>query len=383
MAKSALKGDVQFISVPEVLQLLGGNGATGELRLGTDTEEIGTIYVRDGNPIDATRGTKKGVEALYSLVASEKGGFEFLPKAVRRKDIVKKGRMEVILDALRMVDEGRPEASPAGGKPRDPASASDLPVIRGPMASYLYVVEHEEFSDGQRIVSEGKYGQWLWVILEGVVDITKETPKGPLTLLRLGEGAIIGNITGFSLEKSMRNSTASAVGNAHLGVLNYQLLSNEFALMSGEMKQFLISLDGRLRQLTDLAAQYYGNTIRPKAYVAGKTLLLKQNSLAKGLFKITQGEASVVRGKRKQILPLALLGPGDYYGRVPFLQIGHEPDGASVMASKDLRATQVDSNRFLEEYDGLSAMFKAMISHVANAISFLTDQAELYRAGGL
>ncbi|MBW2283869.1 MAG: DUF4388 domain-containing protein [Deltaproteobacteria bacterium] len=367
MAKSALKGDVQFISVPEVLQLLGGNGATGELRLETDTEETGTIYVRDGNPIDATRGTKKGVEALYSLVASEKGGFEFLPKAVRRKDIVKKGRMEVILDALRMVDEGRPEASPAGGKPRDPASASDLPVIRGPMASYLYVVEHEEFSDGQRIVSEGKYGQWLWVILEGVVDITKETPKGPLTLLRLGEGAIIGNITGFSLEKSMRNATASAVGNAHLGVLNYQLLSNEFALMSGEMKQFLISLDGRLRQLTDLAAQYYGNTIRPKAYVAGKTLLLKQ----------------MVRGKRKQIIPLALLGPGDYYGRVPFLQIGHEPDGASVMASKDLRATQVDSDRFLEEYDGLSAMFKAMISHVANAISFLTDQAELYRAGGL
>ncbi|MBW1817100.1 MAG: DUF4388 domain-containing protein, partial [Deltaproteobacteria bacterium] len=58
MAKSALKGDVQFISVPEVLQLLGGNGATGELRLGTATEAIGTIYVRHGNPNDATRGTK-------------------------------------------------------------------------------------------------------------------------------------------------------------------------------------------------------------------------------------------------------------------------------------------------------------------------------------
>jgi len=65
-----------------------------------------------------------------------------------------------------------------------------------------------------------------------------------------------------------------------------------------------------------------------------------------------------------------------------FLEIGHEPGEASIMASKDLKATQVDSDRLLEEYESLSAMFKAMISHVGNAVSFLTDQAERYRTGG-
>ena len=152
--------------------------------------------------------------------------------------------------------------------------------------------------------------------------------------------------------------------------------------MSREMKQLLISLDNRLRQLTDLVAKTQAEDVHAHDRTAGKTRFLDKDALQKGLFRITQGEAMVVRGDPNQAPPLAALGPSDFYGRVPFLRIGHEPDGASVLVSKKLRATQVDSDRLLEEYDGLSAMFKAMISHVGNALSFLTERVEHHRAKG-
>ena len=49
-----------------------------------------------------------------------------------------------------------------------------LPVIWGPLVDYMYVADEEDFFDGENIVEEGKHGSWIWVILEGVVEIIKK-----------------------------------------------------------------------------------------------------------------------------------------------------------------------------------------------------------------
>ena len=104
---------------------------------------------------------------------------------------------------------------------------STIPLLKGPLVDYMYVADEEDYNSGDIIVQQGKYGNWLWVVLAGTVDIRKETPKGPVTILRAERGAFIGNISVFLEHSSVRNYTAVASEDVQLGVLDSQLLSME------------------------------------------------------------------------------------------------------------------------------------------------------------
>jgi CRP-like cAMP-binding protein len=370
-----LSGDLEFISLPEVVQLLGGNGSTGVLRLKEPGGGTGTVHIREGNPIDAAIGPLSGIEALYALIAWKQGSFDFTPGSVRRKDTIRRNRMEVILDGLRIMDEGRAQDQAAPHPPHAIDAQGGLPLIKGPISGYVYVVDHEEFEDGQRIITEGKFGQWLWVILDGVVEITRNTPHGPLGVMRLGEGGIVGNIAGFSLGKNARESTARAIGKVHLGVLDYQRLSGEFALLPPDLRRLITGLDMRLRQLTDRVVEYHSRATRPEAFTKGKQSIMEQGAKAKGLFRISRGEVCIARQDKKRMCPLVTLGPGDFYGRIPFIHMGHEPDGAAVLAGKELKSEAIDTDLLARDFQELSVMFKIMAEHAAACISFVTNRA--------
>ena len=121
----------------------------------------------------------------------------------------------------------------------------------------MYVIDEEEFLDGNEIVFEGNYGNWMWVILEGIVDISRETPKGPLNLISIGNGAFVGSIASFLSEGNVRSATVVARGNVQLGMLDSQRLSGEFAKMSSELRRFVKSLDKRLKHVSNNTIDLY------------------------------------------------------------------------------------------------------------------------------
>ena len=84
-----------------------------------------------------------------------------------------------------------------------------LNIIKGPKVDYTYVIEEEKFTDGAKIVKEQGHGNWLWVILEGVVNVLRDTPDGQRTIARLGEGCFIGTPEAFIQRENVR--TASVV----------------------------------------------------------------------------------------------------------------------------------------------------------------------------
>jgi hypothetical protein len=69
------------------------------------------------------------------------------------------------------------------------------------------------------------------------------------------------------------------------------------------------------------------------------------------------------------VAPLAYLSEGDFLGRIPFLDTGQEPDGASVLGSGDLKVRSISLRGLREEHDRLSATFRNLIEHVAQAVS--------------
>jgi len=374
MGNFALAGNLKFLGLGDILQFLGSNSSTGVLYITSRYNQTqGKIYFVKGNPVNASAGSLIGIDALNSLFGWVDGGFEFRDESVSCERIIKKSRMQIILDALSMLDDGQIERlGPVSFSEKSKSSENSirLPIIKGPLIDYTYIVDEEEFRANNKIVAEGKHGGWLWVILEGVAEIVKKTPTGHLKLLRIGEGAFIGSLTSFlMLEGTVRSAAISAVTNVQLGVLDSRSLSVDFLRMSNSLRNLALSLDKRMKQATDMAVDTHLNKIRLEEYINVKNQVIKQGDSEESLFEITKGVAHIVRHTEHGYVPLGSLYPGDFFGNIPFLDLGQEPFHASVFGSENLEFKKMSPDSLQQEYNQLQPTIKNFIDHLATCIS--------------
>jgi CheY-like chemotaxis protein len=100
------RGDLQQVSVPDLLQLLSMNRRTGALTLVTPTGQ-GEVRLTDGEIVDAVFRRVEGTKALFRLVAETEGTFSFVsgtPNQLRR---IAEPTNHLILEGLRHTDEIR------------------------------------------------------------------------------------------------------------------------------------------------------------------------------------------------------------------------------------------------------------------------------------
>jgi CRP-like cAMP-binding protein len=372
-----LAGSLKFLPLGDILQLLGANSSTGVLRLiSRYASEPGFVYFESGNPVNASCGSKLGLEAVYSLFGWADGEFEFTKEGISGQRVITKSRMGIILEGLKMVDDGQIKKVGPDAVSRYHATSNDpnaVPIVKGPLVDYMCVADEEDFFDGEYIVEEGKHGSWIWVILEGVVEIIRDTPQGPMPIVRLGDGSFIGSLASFLIQGHIRTATAVAVGNVQLGVLDSQRLAQEFARLTPEFRGFLVSLDKRLKQLNERAMEFRLKKASANDNIDNKKPVLKQGANEEHIYIIKEGNASVVRHDGANRIPLVQLLKGDFFGKIPFLDLGHEPDYASVMASNDLKVRKVDMPQFVNEYRQLSTTFKNFVDNVATCVLVTTQ----------
>jgi hypothetical protein len=381
--KSVLAGNLNFLSLADLFQILGGNNSTGVLRVRSEyAPKPSQIYFKKGNPINASNGTAQGIDAVYALFGWTEGDFEFTEQNVTAKPVIKQSRMEIVLDAMRMVDDG--VIQKVGPSPSDEGSATKkggtkdggdgfIKVVKGPLVNYTHILDEEEFVDGTRITTEGGHGNWVWVILEGIVDITRETSDGPVTVARLGEGCFIGTISALAFKEYIRSATVTASGNVWLGSMDTAHLSREFGSLSPDFVGLLSSMDGRLVKVTDRVVDLLKKEDRGNGLIEGKKIMMKKGDLKAGAFTITKGESCVVGHTKKSHIPLVTLTENDVFGNIPFIDIGHEPRFASVMASNNLYVNRLDLDSLKKEFDGLSDTLKNMI-HSTSACVYATTK---------
>ena len=374
-----LSGSLGFLSLGDIIQLLGSSGSTGVLRLiSRYAPDPGFIYFIEGNPVNAKNADLEGIDALYSFFGWLSGSFEFTREAILADKLITKGRMGIILEGMKLLDDGHIQKvgpTTAADKVADLKRAlSKTTIVKGPLVDYMYVVDEEDFFDGEHIVEEGKHGSWMWVILEGVVDIVKETSSGTIPIVRIGDGSFIGSMASFLLQGHIRTATAVAVGNVQLGVLDSQRLAQEYAGMSLEFRSFLTSLDKRMKQLTDRIVEYHVGKIQTADILKDKKVLIQQSTAeAKELYVVKQGRASVVRNTENGPAVLCHLYKGDFFGDVPFLHLGHESEGASVYSSDNIKIAKIEAESLHKEYNRLSTTFKNIVDNMATCMSITAD----------
>ncbi|MBW2063776.1 MAG: cyclic nucleotide-binding domain-containing protein [Deltaproteobacteria bacterium] len=373
-SKSVLSGKLAFLGLPDILQILGSAKATGVLKITSRFNPgTGRIYLSEGNPINGSNGSLRGLKAVYSLFGWTEGTFEFLQGEVPVDRAIKKSRMEIILDALKLLDDGAiKRVGPPSLTEASQGENSLFPVVRGPLPDYLYVIEEEEYRDGEQIVKEGGFGKWIWVILEGKVRISRDTGKEPLAVAILGEGSFIGTFSSFLFKENARSATATTVGEVRLGLLDNERLAGEYENLPPETRKLLISLDRRLRGITDRVVELTTKRDSLRGLRDGKTLFMKMGSSKEGLYMIKDGEALVVGKSTRGYVSLLRLGEGDFIGPVPFLDHTHEPRTASVLASPNLSVTEIDPVSFQEKYKEVPEILKNLANNICINIAMTT-----------
>ncbi len=377
MTNISLSGSLTFLNLGELIQIFGTNGSTGILKIKSKYfHEHGVIYFVKGNIVNAEAGSKQGLDAVYALFGWIDGEFEFSLEEVKTKNTVQKSRMEITLDALSMLDDGQIERLGPVSYTKAFTESSEkepaIPVIRGPLVDYMYVVDEEEHYDGDTIVAEGKFGNWIWTILEGTIDIVKETPQGTIPIVRLTDGSFIGSISAVMPVQNVRHASAVAVGTVQLGLLDSQRLYGEYTRLSNESKNMIKSLDNRMKKQTTMLADIYSGKVIINEILSGKKMFIEQSTTNTSAYMITEGEALIVRKTKNGYLPILSLSAGDFVGHIPFINIGQEPHSASVLASKNLKVSDLDIGSINKEYDQLSVTFKNILDNLGACISATT-----------
>lgn len=375
-----LEGNLRFLGVPDLIQLLGSNANTGVLTLSTPSiPEEGYIYIHAGNPVDARIGSDTGLAALFRFFGWMDGRFSFTQKTVDSENRLKQGRMQIILDGLRMLDDGEIVKIESSIRPSPSTivsvERSDLHVIKGPFIDYMYVIDEELYDDGQEFVLQGSYGSWIWVVLDGVVDIVRKTDSSEIPILRLGTGTFIGSLSAFIHEKRPRSASVIARGKVQLGIIDNQRLGTDFAKLSQDFRDVVFSLERRLKMVTDTYISIYTGTYKPPHKEGIFSPFIRIGDQPSGLWKIESGEALVVKKDGKKGRLMCDLGPGDFIGDIPFLDIEMEPSSSGVYVSNDLEKTSLDVEKLYGEYNSLSDTLKNMLSTLAKCIAVTGNMA--------
>lgn len=96
-------GDLQDLSVVELVQLLNLNKKSGLLKIDNDVKAF--VYINQGNLWAVRKGEKSGEEAFYDIVAQNKGTFQFDVSEVSVEQNIMNSTMTVIMEACRVTDE--------------------------------------------------------------------------------------------------------------------------------------------------------------------------------------------------------------------------------------------------------------------------------------
>ncbi|HNV56754.1 MAG TPA: cyclic nucleotide-binding domain-containing protein [Smithellaceae bacterium] len=110
------------------------------------------------------------------------------------------------------------------------------------------IVKYETYKDQQIIFKEGTFGDWMYVIEEGAVEISRIVDGKKIVITVLKAGEIIGEVAYIS--KEGRSATATAVGKTTIGVIDREFFDREFNGISSDFQMILKSMAQRLRETT-------------------------------------------------------------------------------------------------------------------------------------
>ncbi len=115
------------------------------------------------------------------------------------------------------------------------------------------IAAYEKYSDGQAIFKEGTHGDWMYVVEEGAVEISRVINGKRVLIATFKEGDIFGEVA--YIAKVERSAAATAVGDTTIGVIDRDFFDKEFNKLSGNFQLILRTMALRLKKTTDVLVE--------------------------------------------------------------------------------------------------------------------------------
>jgi len=111
------------------------------------------------------------------------------------------------------------------------------------------IADEHTFADGQIIWEEGSFGDWIYLIQSGKVELSKKVRGETVVIDILRPDDIFGEM-GYIIQ-SPRIFTARAVGATTLGIIDRDFLDQDYNRLSDDIKLIMRSLAQRLNKATE------------------------------------------------------------------------------------------------------------------------------------
>lgn len=115
------------------------------------------------------------------------------------------------------------------------------------------IASYERFQSGQIIFEDGSNGDWIYVVDEGEVEISKVVDGQKIVVEILKEGDVFGEMA--YIDKLPRSATASAKGMAVVGIIDRNFFDDEFNKISADLQQIIKTVALRLRKSTQRSVE--------------------------------------------------------------------------------------------------------------------------------
>lgn len=120
-----------------------------------------------------------------------------------------------------------------------------------------YLSSEETYESGEIIIEEGTSGDWVYIILEGQVKVTKRTAAGIVTLDTLKKDAVFGEMGLFGKARAERSaSVVAADGSVRVGVLDFEQLLKDYESLSPALRSLITALIMRLKAANETVAAF-------------------------------------------------------------------------------------------------------------------------------
>jgi CRP-like cAMP-binding protein len=249
---------------------------------------------------------------------------------------------------------------PATPLPRLPLFGALTPDT---LAQLLAALTLQELPAGQPVVKQGERARAMYLLVRGVLNVTREADRGATLLAALGPGALFGEMALVS--RAARSASVTSVEPAQVLALpaaELEVLAAREPTIGRELARFcqqrmLANLARHSRILSAVPADQRQALLsgwKPRSFAVGEALV-RQGQAATSAFLIASGEAEVSsRDADGDRLVLARVGAGDVVGEISLVL--RRAVTADVVALESIVALELSGDEFhavIREYPGL------------------------------
>ncbi|HUU30219.1 MAG TPA: cyclic nucleotide-binding domain-containing protein [archaeon] len=234
----------------------------------------------------------------------------------------------------------------------------------------------KKFKKGDVIIAEGTTGKFLYIIESGKVEVTKESPTGPLQLATLGPNEVFGEMSLIDDRFSRRTATVRAIEDSQVIVLDRRGFDSYINQASPGIFNLIKRLSKRLRETNDIITRAGGDVhnlpkalktkpvtgdkeqkltfdqmaesveaavdlnLMPKKFKKDQ-LLIRENADAMSLFLIRDGAVKIFKKLGDQEVEIDTLCASEVFGEISMFGDGKRfvtakaiEDGEAVVFSK-------------------------------------------------